>query len=169
MTLIIKDDAHYQDHLNVTLPKQAQSGIYVQFYKTEDKKEPPRRTRPSSFDLMVCAKPLHPQCFLNSCLYLVGFEFGEGSVAQPIEGVQQPTLGSLLHRHALSCRSNGPCETCPEGHQTPANRCSPPRGGGKTLASPSSFYAPSRSRRRIDHALGRSALRVRRSRVYSDS
>jgi hypothetical protein len=42
MTLIIKDDAHYQDHLNVTLPKQAQSGIYVQFYKTEDKKRAPK-------------------------------------------------------------------------------------------------------------------------------
>ena len=33
-----KDDAHCQEQLNVTLPKQAQSGIYVQFYKTEDKK-----------------------------------------------------------------------------------------------------------------------------------
>jgi hypothetical protein len=59
---------------------------------------------------MVCAKPLHPQCFLNSCLYFVGFEFGEGSVAQTIEGVHQPlkrlteaSLGSLLHRPALSC------------------------------------------------------------------
>lgn len=39
---------------------------------------------------MVCAKPLHPQCFLNSGLYLVGFDFGEGSVAQTIEGVHQP-------------------------------------------------------------------------------
>src|SRR6478672_2057461 len=58
---------------------------------------------------MVCAKPLHPQCFLNSGLYFVGFLFGEGSVAQTIEGVNQPlkglseaSLGNLLHRPALS-------------------------------------------------------------------
>jgi len=69
---------------------------------------------------MVCAKPLHPQCFLDSCLYLVGFEFGEGSVAQTIEGVHQPlmflteaSLGGLFHRHVLSCRgSTVSCEAC---------------------------------------------------------
>ena len=63
---------------------------------------------------MVCAKPLHPQSFLNSCLYFVGFLFGQGSVAQTIEGVNQPlkclseaSLGSLLHRPALSFGSQG--------------------------------------------------------------
>ena len=86
-----------QDHLNVTLLKQAQSASTFSFTKRRTKKEP-RGTRPSSFDLMVCAKPLHPQCFLNSCLYLVGFEFGEGSVAQPIEGC--PATASASRRRA---------------------------------------------------------------------